>query len=149
MSELDLQLIQELIKDPLASAKALATSLGASQSTIGRRIATLTEEGVIKVTVRKDFETEGAHFPVHLDVYVAHGCAAKVARRLSKCDEAKNIILCAGRPEICVRLAMRDQNHYADFLRSTIASIDGIERVETLTVLKVDRYRLSYARIDR
>jgi DNA-binding Lrp family transcriptional regulator len=149
LSDLDLQLIRELIKDPLASAKTLAATLGSSQSTIGRRIATLTEEGIIKVTARKDFETEGAFFPVHLDIYVAHGSAGKVAKQLSECREAKNIIMCAGRPEVSVRLAMRDQNHFSDFLRTTIARIKGIERVETLTVLRVDRYRLSYARIDR
>lgn len=149
LTDLDRQLIQELIENPLASAKTLSASLGSSQSTIGRRIATLTEEGVIKVTVRKDFETEGAVFPVHLDIYVAHGFATKVAKQLSECDEAKNIIVCAGRPEVSVRLALRNQDHFADFLRSTIAAINGIERVETLTVLRVDRYRLNYARIDR
>ena len=147
LAELDRQLVEALVKDPLESNKNLAHQLGTSQANIARRINPLTEDGVLRVTVQEEFEAAGIHFMAHVDVYVATGEINSVAKALCELPQVTSCLLTAGTPEILVRIGAKNQKHFADFLNTEIASIQGIERIETLTVLEVPKYNVWNASI--
>ena len=147
LTELDKQLIEALVEDPLESNKNLAHRLATSQANIARRINQLVEDGVLRVTVQEEFEAAGFHFMAHLDVYVSKGETDSVANALCELPQVTSCLLTAGAPEILARIGARNQKHFADFLNTEIASIPGIERIETLTVLEVPKYNVWHARI--
>jgi len=149
LAELDRQLVEALVKDPLESNKNLAHQLGTSQANIARRINQLTEDRALRVTVQEEFAAAGIHFMAHVDVYVASGEINSVANALCALPQVTSCLITAGTPEILVRIGARNQKHFADFLNTEIASIQGIERIETLTVLEVPKYNVWHASIVR
>jgi len=147
LSKLDKLLIEALVKDPLESNKNLAHQLGTSQPYIARRISQLAEDGVLRVTVQEEYEAAGFNFMAHLDVYVSKGKIDSVANALCELPQVISCIVTAGAPEILARIGARNQKKFAEFLNTEIASVQGIERIETLTVLEVPKYNVWIARI--
>ena len=147
LTELDRRLIEALVKDPLESNKSLAQQLGTSQANVARRISQLAEDGVLRVTVQEEFEAAGFYFTAHLDVYVSKGKVNNVASALCKLPQVTSCLLTAGSPEILARIGAQDQKQFAQFLNEEVASIRGIERIETLTVLEVEKYNVWHASI--
>ena len=148
LAELDLRIIEALIKEPRRSYRSLGEDLDVSQQYIARRVSFLIENEILRITVQKDFEAAGAHFPAHVDVYVAHGRKEDVAQALAGLDEVTNCLITAGRPEVIIRTATRNQKHFVEFMQTKVTAIEGIERTETLTVLNIEKYNLHYASID-
>ena len=149
LTELDRELIDALVKNPLESNKNLAHQLGTSQGNVAKRINQLAQDGVLRVTVQEEFEAAGFNFTAHLDVYVSKGQTNSVAAALCELPQVTSCLITAGAPEILARIGARSQKHFADFLNTEIASIQGIERIGTLTVLEVKKYDVWHARIDR
>ncbi|MDE0511883.1 MAG: Lrp/AsnC family transcriptional regulator [Gammaproteobacteria bacterium] len=147
LTELDIRLIEALVKDPLESNKSLANQLGTSQANIARRINRLTEDRVLRATVQEEYEAAGLNFMAHLDVYVSQKHIRGVTNALCKFPQVVSCLLTAGTPEILCRIGAKNQKHFADFLNTEIASIKGIKRIETLTVLEVHKYNIWQARI--
>jgi|GEM_PF-5565248 len=145
LTELDLKIIEALINEPLRSYRALGEDFGVSQQNVARRVNFLIKNKILIITAQKDFEAAGAHFPAHIDVFVAHGRKKDVAQALADLDEVTSCAITAGRPEIIIRTATRSQKHFVEFLQNKVTAIKGVERTETLTVLNVEKYNLHYA----
>ena len=148
LAELDLKIIEALIEDPRRSYRSLGEDFDVSQQFVARRVNILIENDILRITVQKDFEAAGAHFPAHVDVYVTHGRKEDVAQALAGLDEVTNCLITAGRPEVIIRTATRNQKHFVEFMQNKVTAIEGIERTETLTVLNIEKYNLHYASID-
>ncbi len=68
LAELDLKIIEALIKEPRRSYRSLGEDFDVSQQFIARRVSFLIENQIPRITDQKDFEAAGAHFPAHVDV---------------------------------------------------------------------------------
>ena len=147
LTDLDRRLIEALVEDPLESNKNLAKQLETSQANVAMRLSQLAEDGVLRVTVQEEFEAAGFSFAAHLDVYVSKGEVNSVANALSRFPQVTSCLLTAGTPEILARIGTRNQKQFADFLNTEVASIRGIERIETLTVLEVEKYNVWHGSI--
>ena len=131
LAELDLKIIEALIKEPRRSYRSLGEDFDVSQQFVARRVSFLIENQILRITVQKDFEAAGAHFPAHVDVYVAHGRKEEVAQALAGLDEVTNCLSQPADPKSLLeqRLAIKStSSSWRGVIRGTIHVIRSVHK---------------------
>jgi DNA-binding Lrp family transcriptional regulator len=134
----DLDLVAALQRAPRAPLSLLAQALGVSASTVGRRLARLESNRLLRVIGQVDLSVTGEGTPWHVWVTAAPGRAADVARRLVELPEAAHVALTAGQADVycVVQPALRAEAR--DLLTRRIATLPGVRSTRTALVLRAD-----------
>ena len=136
VDETDFKLIRELQHDSRQNYTKMAEKLGLSESTVRRRVTKLAKNNMVTFTIFLNPEALG--FPISAVI----GCNARpknidqIADKLAQIDFLYSVAIVAGRYDIITSGYFKSVDHVYEVIREQITSISGIEKVETLIMLK-------------
>jgi DNA-binding Lrp family transcriptional regulator len=137
LAELDQKILEWLLKDARLSFRQIGKRLRVSAATVAQHVERLEKQGVIEgYSVRLDYERLGYHFPVLIEVKVAHGKLFEVEGKLAQDPHVYMVIDHTGGTDATVMARFRDREGLDRFVKR-IQSIPHVERTETKLVLNV------------
>jgi len=140
---LDLQIIRQLQEDGRRPTATIARQLNLPEATVRRHIGRLIREQTLKIVAVVDDEKLGLALHVVVGLQVDIQEVERVASALCHLEEVRWVGISAGRYDLMIEAFLHSTRHLHDFLVGKIAKIPGVQRTETMTVLKLlkDQYR--------
>ncbi|MDT0542845.1 MULTISPECIES: Lrp/AsnC family transcriptional regulator [Streptomyces] len=146
LDDADLDLVAALQVAPRAPLSALAEVLGASASTVGRRLTRLEDERLLRVIGQVEWPMLAEGHPMHVWVATAPGQAREVARHLSELPEVPFVATTTGRSDVYCSLHAARRSRARELLMADIPSVPGVRSAHSELVLraatKSDAWRL-------
>jgi len=135
--ELDTRIINLLQEHPRASYTTIARMMGASDTTIRRRMNALFEQGRLQVMALPDPVKVGFPASAIVSIRTEQGKTREVARTLATHWQSTYLSEVLGRWSISGILRERSTEDLAIFLHETVEQIPGVVEVEAQVVAKV------------
>ncbi|MEM1133534.1 MAG: Lrp/AsnC family transcriptional regulator [Pseudomonadota bacterium] len=137
---LDLKIIEALQDDPTSTNKAIAKSLGVSETAIAQRIRSMSEDNLMRVVAQRDIFSGPYNLMVSARVRVARGFEKEVIRHFVEMDEVYTLSTSLSTPDLGLTILVEDRHSLEQLLRSRIGVIEGIEGIQTLIHLKIHKF---------
>jgi len=134
---LDLEIIRALECDALAGNAEIGVKVGASPTTVRRRIQRLLDQRKIAITTIPDPYAFGYGTQVTILINVSGGKVNNVAAQLASFPNVRYIIVTTGRYDIFAWADFRDSEDLFNFVRKGLGSMSDLARAETMTSLKI------------
>lgn len=134
---LDRRIISVLQREPRIPYAKLASRLNMTVPTARQRVGRLVREGVIGFSLSCNPLKLGYHAVTDIGVHVQPAKLQEVQRSLEQMPEVRFIALTAGRYDFIVVTRFVTHDDLLAFIQNDLASIRGIEQVETFIVLRV------------
>lgn len=141
MDELDYEILAILQEDGRRPFTEIGKTLQVSEGTIRKRVARLTEDGIIRIIGLVDPHRVGFDAPAIIHVTVAPPHLEEAAQQIAKFPEVSYLLMVAGDYDLMVEVRCQDREHLADLLRNRLQKINGVQR--TVTALVLHTYKLS------
>ncbi|MFF7162972.1 Lrp/AsnC family transcriptional regulator [Streptomyces sp. NPDC008086] len=142
----DLDLVAALQHAPRAPLSLLAEALGVSASTVGRRLARLESDRLLRVIGQLDWSVSGEGHPWHVWVTAEPGAAPEVARRLAELPGTTLVAVTAGTTDVYCSVLPERRADVRDLLTRGIPATPGVRSARSELVLsataKSDAWRL-------
>ena len=144
IDSLDEQIITMLQADGRRSAADIARALQVPRATVHRRIDSLVNEGVI--TIRAYANSQKIGLPIHVwfEIYVPLDSATDVSRALEDFKELRWIGIVSGHCSILAEGYFTSSRHLHTFLTEHLAHLPGVQNVETLHVLNLQKFTFDW-----
>jgi len=146
LDDADLDLVAALQVAPRAPLSALADVLGSSASTVGRRLARLADERLLRVIGQVEWPMLAEGNPMHIWVATVPGQARQVAGRLAELPEIPFVATTTGHADVYCSLHATRRAGARELLMTRIPSVPGVRSAHTELVLrastKSDSWRL-------
>jgi Lrp/AsnC family transcriptional regulator, regulator for asnA, asnC and gidA len=141
---LDEQIISMLQQDGRRTAAEIARALNVPRATIHRRIDGLVSEGFM--TIRAYANSQKIGLPVHVwfEICVALDHVMDVSRALQEAKELRWIGIVSGRCSILAEGYFTSPRRLQTFLAERLAHLPGIQTVETLHVLSLEKFNFDW-----
>jgi Lrp/AsnC family transcriptional regulator for asnA, asnC and gidA len=139
MDSLDTQLIELLMKNANVSSTSLAKQLNVSSSTIRRRIKTLIDEKIIRISANPNLEKLGLPVTAFISMEVSHEKIKTVLEALSKHPRAAWVGATSGLFNVRTVWWLHSTEELYRIIESEISKIDGILRIETSICLQIGK----------
>lgn len=136
LDEIDRRLIELLRGDGRMAFRALADTLGVTESAVRARVRQLETSGAMKVVAVADAEAVGYELLLAVGVEVDGRPALAVAEALAGIPEVFSVSLVVGTHDIELLMVARDHEHLAELVTDRLVNIPGVRRL--LTGLAVD-----------
>lgn len=137
-------LLQEDGRQPVS---AMARQLNLPISTVRRRISRLLANGTIRVVAIPDTKQLG--LPVHVIMGIQVDLAQReaVGEALVALPEIRWVAMTAGQYDYLIEAFLASQDHFHHLLTQTLAHITGIQRAETMSVVRLMKNSFSWSDI--
>jgi len=135
VDELDLKILDLLMKDGRMSFRKLAESLGVSVNTVINRVKGMVDEGVIKGFVPEvDSRKLGFGITALIGVSATSPSLIEVEKEISKDENVLGVYDVTGNFDVIILAKFRDTEDLDRFIKS-LQKIERIQRTETFVVL--------------
>jgi len=135
LDELDIRILNELLKDSRLSYRELARRVRASVSTVIKRVRALEEGGVIRgYTVILDYEKLGYDITVVTEVIVSKGKLLEMEREIAKIPSVCAVYDVTGETDAIIIAKFKRRGELSRFTKKLL-SMPFIERTNTHVVL--------------
>jgi len=141
LDQLDFQLMRELESDARQTYTELASKLGVTRPIITNRVRQLLDSGVIDIICLADPTALGFEIIATLAINVQSGHIKDVVQRLVDCSSIRQIHLCTGSFHIVAWAFLRNNEDLENLLINELDSIPGVQRVETMLLAQVVKWR--------
>ena len=141
---LDVQIIEALQHDPLATNKEMARQFGVAEPTIASRLRGMAERGVMRVTVQRDLTALGYPVFAFLDIYSDGRPPGEIAADLTAIEELSSVVTSLGGPEIMVNIFAKTHADLQRVIEEPVSSIRGIRRVDLHVCLETLKQRSGF-----
>jgi Lrp/AsnC family transcriptional regulator for asnA, asnC and gidA len=145
--DIDLQILDALQVNARTSFVRLAQSLGVSDTTVRARIDRLVRRFGVRFVVDIDPRELGMLY-FYLGVRVQGPAMARAVDRMSKLPEIIFLGRTVGGYDLLAEMVCRDNTHMVQML-DELRSIPGVTRVDTYTVLTVEKENWRFAELAR
>lgn len=139
MDDLDTKIIATLRQNGRASNAGIARSAGVSEGTVRRRLRRLIDEERIFVAAIPNPNMMGNPFEALIGLQVEPDKVDLVADALTAMDELSWVTVSTGPYDIYGWATLPSPSALNDFLRTSIATIPGVQRTETFVHLDVKK----------
>ena len=135
LDEGDRALLHALNRDGRASYAELTAVTSWSESTVRRRLATLRRAGILRFQL--DLAPAAIDFPVEARLWINAQPArvVRIAEAMAQQPEVSFTALTTGSTNLLVALACRSTTDLGRFLTERIASLEGINAMETAPII--------------
>lgn len=144
LDAIDEGLIEALRRDGRAQNKALARSLGISETTLAYRLRRLSENGVARLTAQQDFAAIGFPILTLAQIWVRGREVAEVGQAVARHKQTIGVAAALGHCDIEASVIARDHRDLSQAL-DEIGAIAGVERIETVLVLDIVKFNADNA----
>ena len=135
LDSLDEKLVQLLGQDARQSSDTLAKQLKVSAATIRRRARKLLQSGVMRIVAVADPNKIGFPVAVVVAFKVTHDKLESFLKILASQSKVIWSSITTGRFDIVTLMRFRSIDELSNFLRSGIASLEGLRNIETFFCL--------------
>ena len=135
LDEVDRRIVAALQIHGRASWQQLARAVGASDSTVARRVNRLLEDGLVKVVASTDPLLCAQGYPVLIQITSKAGAATAVAQELAARPDVRFAALVTGSFDVVIELIVTSQTDLARVLFNEIDRVPGIWSTTTESVL--------------
>lgn len=143
LDTIDLQILDELQRDGGISNADLARHVGLSPSACLIRTKNLKDRGVIRrQTVLIDESSVGLSVQAFTFINLSPHTAKTAEEFARKARSTRQIVECyniTGNWDYLLKIVAADINAYRDFIISTLVEFPGVDRIETIMVLKAEK----------
>ncbi len=144
----DRAILKLLRKDGRASNVEIARSLGVTETTVRKRIASLLGDGLIEIVAVPTPKLAGYTVSAILGLSVALPAMKEVGERLASLPEVRYVGFSTGRFDVMVEAFFSDNEHLLRFTLDQLGAIPGITNVETFLILKISKFSYEWQRED-
>ena len=149
LDELDRRIITLLLEEPQSTNGEIARRLHSSASTIRRRRQRLTDEGIIRESIVADPFALGYTMMALIGIQIRQDRMQSIADQLKDLPQLRFIGLTLGRYDMLAEAWFRSNDELLEFLQESLGKIDGVQRTETLQVLRFLKYAYDWGQTDR
>jgi DNA-binding Lrp family transcriptional regulator len=142
----DVSIIDLLVADGRANARAMAATTGLSEETVADRMRALIDRNIIGISAILDWRAAGFQWDLFLAIRVGAAGAQVVIDELTPHDEVVSIYEVFGPVDVVAHVLCRDRAAMLEFVSTTVPRIDGINGVEILLALDTVKYFHQFAR---
>jgi Lrp/AsnC family transcriptional regulator for asnA, asnC and gidA len=135
IDEIDQKLILELQEDGRQSYIELAKKLSVTEGTVRRRLKSLKNRKIIKVSAVPSVAELGYKFIAIVAIQVNMAYVNTVAEELSKNRAICQVSFVTGRYDLIAMVATRSTDEFSKFMREELSVIPHVVRTETFIVL--------------
>lgn len=136
IDSIDRKIIDQLRIDGRRSFAVIGRNVGLSEPSVRARYRRLSEAGIVQVVGMPDAPKLG-DIEVHIAISVRGVTVAAVAKQLAAVPEIKFVASAVGAHDLIADLRCDDVVHLSAILNERVRRINGVQNVETLTVLEV------------
>jgi DNA-binding Lrp family transcriptional regulator len=129
-----------------ASWRDIARLLGTSESTVARRARALMEAGLIRITAVPDPQRCGFGYPVLVQLVCSPDQVGTVAARLAERHDVRFLAAVTGPFDIVAEVIVGSSRDLAGVLLDELASVPGVVRTTTETVLRTFKMAYDWSR---
>lgn len=140
VDETDRRIIRHLQVDGRMSNTQIARIIGVSETTVRKRIATLTARGLLNIVAVPTPEAVGSTMSAIIGVSVSLPMIRSVAEACREQPEVRYCGVSAGRYDILLEAFFRDHQHFLDFVSNRIGTLPGVNHIETSIILDVVKF---------
>jgi Lrp/AsnC family transcriptional regulator for asnA, asnC and gidA len=115
---------------------------------IASRIKSMEAKGVMRVVAQLEFRALGYNVLALVDVMVANGKIQDVADALAKLDSVGSVTIMLGDPPIIIQVQASDLPALNRLILNEIATIPGVEQVETNVIVDIAKWRPGAAQLN-
>lgn len=141
---MDRQIVALLRRDGRMSTQNIARKLGATSSTVRKRIRSLEENGVMRVVAVTDFAAAGFDLLLAIGIEVEDRNPEEVGRELAQLPEVFAVNLITGPSDLEILVAAQSFDQLATFLHDEVSQVDGIGRLLPALAVEVYKYQSEY-----
>src|ERR1700722_2385455 len=146
LDEMDARVVAAVQRDPRASYAQLAALIGASETTVQRRLQRLRSSGAIVVIGVVDAQMCGLGDPTLVYLTTEPRATLRVAHTLAARPDVRFVCIVNGHNDIVCELIVRDRTHLANVLLVQLSAIDGVRSTSTAIVLRTYKTRDDWSR---
>ena len=136
---LDVMIIRELQNDPQQPQTEIAKKLGASATTVRRRLNRLLDEHIIRIVAIADPHAMGYHVRVMIGIKVCPGAIDGVADKLASYANVHYALITTGPYDLVIWAVFLDTEELSKFIRHELGNIEGLVNYECMLTLKVTK----------
>ncbi len=136
LDSFDLSLINELRHDARQSQAELAVKLGASATTIRRRMHRLLENNVLKMIAVTNPRISIHRVRAAIGIKTYRGKIFDVASELASLERITHAVICAGRYDIMVWADFDQSHEFSRFIIEDLSNIQSIRDHETMMIIR-------------
>ncbi len=136
LDELDRSILALLQDDGRKPYTEIAKLLGTSESTVRYRIGKMEADNVLHVLGIVDPHKAGFQAVALIFVNVRPGYTDYVVSQVEAYPEVSYLLLVTGEHDLLIEVMCPDMEHLTDLVTYRLHEIEGVERTNTITVLK-------------
>jgi DNA-binding Lrp family transcriptional regulator len=147
VDDLDLRIMAELEVDGRRPVVEIARVLGVPNSTVQRRLESLIRNRVIMIAPFADSAKLGLPIHVHLNLNVDLAFYQEALEAVVALAEVRWVAVTTGPADIVAEGFFASPEHLHQFIKTKLAPIRGITKVETSIILNVAKFTFHWAAI--
>jgi len=136
---MDTLLIGELNRNARAPYTLIAKKLEVTAITAQRRTQRLIQEGIVNLEMVPNMTKLGYHTEAFIGLHVRLARAERIVEELKSKAAIVYMAVTSGRYDILIWAVFRSPSQLAEFMEVDLAGIDGIEWMETMINIKVNK----------
>jgi Lrp/AsnC family transcriptional regulator, regulator for asnA, asnC and gidA len=146
LDDIDRRIISLLQNSSRGTNTEIAAKVGLSESSVRRRISRLLDEDYIKLVAVADPLKIGYPIVAIIGLQCLPSAVDQVELRLADLNEFRFIGMTIGTYDFVAEAWFESLESLRGFVRGRLAAIPGIQRIETVHVLKMVRYLYDWGR---
>lgn len=143
LDDTDRQIIRHLQTDGRLSYAQLGPMVGLSQAAVRQRVNRMSQSGVLQIVAVADPGRLGMNTQALIGIET-NGDVRVIADELARIEDLKYVVICAGRYDVICEAMCADNDALISLTNDRIRPIDGVERIEVLSYLKVAKESYSW-----
>jgi Lrp/AsnC family transcriptional regulator for asnA, asnC and gidA len=145
LDNVNLQILDILVKDSSTPFVQIAKQIGISDATVHLRIRKLKDQGIInKFTICLNNNILGFDLLAFAGINIRPGVADQVIEGLSNLDEVLEVHELHNKFDLFLKIRAKDLNHMRDIIENKIRVLPNILETELMTVLKTNKEEQSF-----
>lgn len=144
LDEKDLQILEQLKANAKLTTSQISKKTNTPITTVHNRIKKLEKEKIIKsYTLSLDFEKLGKPLSSYILITINQNLhpgkkisQEEVGKRIKSFDDVETVDIVTGATDILIKVRSRTMSDLNDFITHKLRNIEGIDKTQTMMVLK-------------
>ena len=145
LDELDHKIVTVLQENARLTNSEIAAQVGSSEPTVRRRVDRLLREQVIKIVAVAPPLQLGYHIVAILGLQIDHRHLTQIEEALSSMSEIRFAGVTLGSYDVVAEAWFHSNEELLAFLHERLSKIAGIQRIESLQVVKMVKYTYDWS----
>lgn len=147
INDVDRVIIRRLQEDGRLPVSTLARELDLPISTVNRRLNHLIKDGLLKIVAIPDYQELGLPIHVIMGIQCDVAKGEQTGEALSTFEEVRWVAMTAGKFDFLIEAFFASNDHFGRFLTRKVGLIPGIQRTETISVVRLIKNRFEWSEL--